>query len=484
MSTFELTAPPPGSEREPPLFQGGFAAAVLVNNAQWFIRIRWLAVGVLAFTAVAGNLIPGIIRELGFAPPLKWPWLLAGVLAAANAGFAALARKLTADSPLRRAEGNIWLQIIVDLAVVTILVHIVGSTTTFISFIYLLHVVLACIFFSIKKSLLVTLLAANSYLFCVILEISGVWPAAGILLQAGYPREPLTLNTTFAVSAVLIWLVVWYLVSHLAETLRQRDQEFISANEALIRANQEKNQQVLRTTHDLKAPFSGIESNIQILRLQHWETMPEAVRAILQNIELRAQVLRERIRDIFVLGELRSQATPEPQPGPVNIQAVLKAVQEDLAEKAQSRQITLQINVPAITVRGSVKPLAILFSNVIANAIIYSREGGEVQVAAREDAATVAIAVVDHGIGIRADALPHIFEEYFRTNEAARFNNLSTGLGLAIVKEVAHKLGLGLKVSSEPGRGTTFEVFLPKTGAPAETEPAERSNAHGKNQDN
>ena len=76
------------------------------------------------------------------------------------------------------------------------------------------------------------------------------------------------------------------------------------------------------------------------------------------------------------------------------------------------------------------------------------------------DAGNIHVRVRDHGIGIREDALPHIFDEYFRTNEAARFNRLSTGLGLAIVKVIAQNFALGIRVNSELGKGTEFEVIM------------------------
>jgi len=71
------------------------------------------------------------------------------------------------------------------------------------------------------------------------------------------------------------------------------------------------------------------------------------------------------------------------------------------------------------------------------------------------------VSVSDTGIGIRPDALEHIFDDYYRTKEAAAHNRMSTGLGLAIVKEIASRFALKIRVSSENGVGTTFEVVFP-----------------------
>jgi signal transduction histidine kinase len=85
-----------------------------------------------------------------------------------------------------------------------------------------------------------------------------------------------------------------------------------------------------------------------------------------------------------------------------------------------------------------------------------------VEISAREEADEVRVLVADHGIGIREEVLPRIFDEFFRTKEGARFNRMSTGLGLAIVKEIARRYGLRIRVTSELGKGTTFEVAIPK----------------------
>ena len=467
MGTFELIASREGLGVREPSERKGLGSAVLLHNARWFTQVRWIVVSVFVVTGLAGNLVPGTIRSLGLIPPTRWPWILAGAIALANIFFRVLVRRLKEDSPRRAVEANIWLQIVVDMMLVTALVHIVGSTDTFVPFTYLFHIVLACIFFPPRYSLMVTLLAAGLYFLCVVLELSGIWPTAGILADPSRAHlQDNALSVAFAGSAVLVWLGVWYLVSTLSEAVRKRDQQLDAANQQLIKADQETNQQVLRTTHDLKAPFSGIESNIQVLRFQYWDEIPESVRKIIDRIQMRAKTLSERIKDILILGDLRSQTAPEDGSGSVDLRSVLNAVIEELDEKAKDRRVSLDVEVPSTIVVGSMKQLTILFSNLVANAVFYSHEGERVEVSAKEDADEVHISVSDYGIGIKDEALPHIFDEYFRTKEAVRFNKLSTGLGLAIVKEIARNLGLRMRVTSEQGAGTTFEVTIPKKGEP------------------
>jgi len=472
MGTFELIA----ASKEPGTIglreQQGLGNDVLIHNARWFTKLRWIAVSAIMLAGLAGRFAPSLFRGVGLIPPAGWPWILAAVLVAANCFFTILAGRLNDNSSQSVIKATIWLQIVADLTLLTVLVHIIGSTTTFISFAFLFHIALACIFFPPRESLLVTVLASALFSACVALETSGIVPRGGMVAHApSVPHSGRLLNLAFAGTAVFIWFIVWYLVSTLSEAVRKRDRQLHAANERLLKADQEKTRQVLRTTHELKAPFSGIESNIQILKLQHWNEIPESVRGIVERIEHRAQTLRERIREILVLGELKSESDARVVLVPVSMDSVMDAVLENVGEKACSRHVALDIEKPLPDVLGDARQISILFSNLTANAIQYSRDGGTVTVSAREtETNDVIISVADRGIGISDEALPHIFEEYYRTPEGAKCNPMSTGLGLAIVRHIARTLGLKVKVTSDVGTGTTFEVMFKNRDSGTEKE--------------
>lgn len=463
MKTFELdlAGPPAGAGSKPD--GDGLGDAVLLHNARWFIRLRWTIVGIF----VVLGLVPGILRGLGAVPARGWPWALACTLAAANAVFTVHVDRLSSETPHRTVEANIWAQIALDLTVVTVLVHIVGSTQTLIAFTYLFHVVLACVFLPRLQSLAVTALAAGLYVTCLGLEAAGVLQAGGVFLEPVGAQTPGGRQTVFfAASAIAIWGVVWYLVSALSSAVRRRDWMLDHLNEELRNADHEKNRIMLRTTHDLKAPFSGIESNIQVLRSEFRDQLPEEAQRILDRIQAKGHVLSERIREMLLLGELKSPNAQSDHIEDVDVRSLLAGVVDSLADKAKSRSIAVRLESPALSVASNKQLLAILFSNLVANAVLYSEENGVVTVKASVSGNTVSVSVADHGIGIRAEALPHVFDEYYRTKEAAEFNRQSTGLGLAIVKTVAEKLDLKLRVASGEGEGTTFRVVLPARRGP------------------
>jgi two-component system, OmpR family, phosphate regulon sensor histidine kinase PhoR len=437
------------------------ADAVLLSNAYWFTKIRWLVISSFVITGLASSLAPQLFVSAGLLPPGLWPWIFAGDLFLANIIFLLLLRHLNEQSPHGHILGHIWLQITVDLIILSMLVHLVGSTDTFIAFTYLFHIALACIFFPRRQSLLVTVLAAGLYLTCLSLELSGYLPESGIVARVpGAPLPESGMKLLAGMSGIGIWFVVWYLVSALSTDLRRRDRLLNQANKQLMLADREKTRVMLCTTHDLKAPFAGIEMNIQELRYGHWSNLPEGARRLISRIEERSCALRERVNDIILLGNLKSGLAEEPEFNSVDLKTTLDAALLNVSDKAQARNISLSFDVPSVPVPDRQNRLVILFTNLLVNAVNYSHEGSRVEVWTEVDKDSVHLFVKDYGIGIEKEELPRIFGEYYRTKRAAEFNKHSTGLGLSIAKEIARSLGLRLKVSSEPNLGSTVEVIL------------------------
>ena len=465
MSSFRLDPESP-PDKTAPRHGGteGLTVAVLLQNAGWFTRIRWIVVaGLTVFGAAGWMLAPEQLRLCGLRPPGLWPLSLAGALALLNLGSMRWVGYLSRRTPCQWLDvaANIWFQIVSDLVVLTVVVYRVGPTETVIGFAYLFHITLACIFFDRRNSFIVTVLSVLLFLATVGAEYLGLRPHPGIL-ASGLADLPGILPTAiFAVPAVFVWVIMWYLVSSISEAVRQRDRELDAANKRIARADEEINLQMLRVTHDLKAPFSGIESNIQILRLLHWDETPESVRQIVDKIDARSVALRIRIGDILTLGSLRSARAGESVVEPLKLRELLEAVLQDVQSMASDKRVAIDLAAGEALVHSDHKQLKILFLNLVSNAILYSRDGGTVEIGLEEEGLRAVVRVADHGIGISERAMSHVFEDFYRAQEAAAFNPNSTGLGLAIVRQIVRNLGLAIAVESEQDRGTVFKVFIP-----------------------
>ena len=463
MKTFELIPSNEITHEFEPSGKTGLGSDVLKKNSRWFTSVRWIVIAMFGMGGILSLLGSSSLSRLALFVPSAELLALAGILLLGNILFILWQRRFTEETAIREAKLHMWSQIVLDLLVVTGLVHFIGSVDTFIPFTYLFHIAMACIFFPPRESLIVTLVAASLYLLNVILEITGYLPPAGMLtgILSQTERSSL-LDLVQCISAIFIWFVVWYFISTLSEEVRKRDQMLSEANERLKKANHEKNQQMIVTTHDLKAPFAGIESNVSVLKYQYWEEIPESIKEIIERIAARSQTLRERINDILLLGDLRSRALEHIQAPVMDLREVVQDVVEELKEKAEGRQLSWDMSLPSLKIHGERELFAILLLNLISNAINYSKEHGVIVIRGEYLENAVTLSVKDSGIGIREDALPQIFDEYFRTKEAASFNRLSTGLGLAIVKEIALLLDISIKVDSEEGKGTEFSLSIPR----------------------
>jgi len=105
--------------------------------------------------------------------------------------------------------------------------------------------------------------------------------------------------------------------------------------------------------------------------------------------------------------------------------------------------------------------LAVALDNLVDNAIAYTEQGSViVSLAAHEDA--VQVSVTDTGLGIPSKDLSRIFERFYRVDRGRSRESGGTGLGLSLVKHVVERSGGTISVTSEPGRGSTFTIELPR----------------------
>lgn len=133
---------------------------------------------------------------------------------------------------------------------------------------------------------------------------------------------------------------------------------------------------------------------------------------------------------------------------------------------AVAKGLRLEIATGHVAVRSDRALLARVVTNLLANAIRYTREGN-VRIASRIDNGRLRLTIEDTGIGISAEHLPHVFEEFYQVDNPARDRRLGYGLGLATVKRLSELLDLRVTAHSVPGQGSVFELQLPLADAAA-----------------
>jgi len=447
------------------LNRSSLPANILLTNVLWFCRLRWFIVLMLAGFGLANIISPDIFRHFGVRPAIIWPLVTALVLAIANLFYMVHADLITRTRTHATTKVNIWSQIVVDLLVLTVVIHFAGSVDTYAPFLYLIHIVLACVFFSRPESLVVTLLSCGLYSACVRAESAGILPASSIYINMtvrhSIDNAPglLLLNV---ISAQAIWLVVWYLTSGLSSAVRKRTNQLFSANRRLCAAQTERTQHMLRTTHELKAPFAAIQANTQLLLKGYCGEISDAVRAVVVRISERSRRLSREIQEMLQLANLRSTSSEHVDWAILDLDKTFEWCLDQIQALAEEHHITITRFIEPVRIVGIEDHVKMLLENILSNAVLYSHENGHVKVECRavRDGGAV-VTVEDDGIGIPADKLPHIFDEYYHTDEAVQHNKGSTGLGLAIVRHVAQTHGIKINVESEVGVGTSFLLDFP-----------------------
>jgi two-component system, OmpR family, sensor histidine kinase SenX3 len=215
---------------------------------------------------------------------------------------------------------------------------------------------------------------------------------------------------------------------------------------------------VANASHELKTPAAAIQAAAETIRSAAHDD-PEAVPRFARQLELDAYRLSRIVADLLDLSRLETGSDLSEG---LRLHVVVREEAQRFREPAAQAGLTLTVDAPDVpAVRGSARDLSLLVRNLIDNAIRYTKGGGNVaiRIAASDD--HVRLTVSDEGVGIPSRDLPRVFERFYRVDRARSRDTGGTGLGLAIVKHVTENHGGTVRVASELGRGSTFEVRLP-----------------------
>jgi two-component system, OmpR family, phosphate regulon sensor histidine kinase PhoR len=212
-------------------------------------------------------------------------------------------------------------------------------------------------------------------------------------------------------------------------------------------------------SHELKTPLAAIRGFAETLRDGALDEPPVARRFTGRILE-QCRRLQALLDDLLTLSRLESVALREREP--VDLDAVVRQAADTLAPLAREKSVRVELAATGSpVVLGEADAIERLVLNLLENAIKYNRPEGQVSALLSTSGPDVLLEVSDTGIGIPPDALPRIFERFYRVDKGRAREEGGTGLGLAIVKHVAQAHGGQVDVESRLGRGTTFRVRLP-----------------------
>ena len=226
----------------------------------------------------------------------------------------------------------------------------------------------------------------------------------------------------------------------------------------LARANELRRQMTADIAHDLRTPLTVITGYLESLRDGVLKPSPARFDAMYAE----AQHLQRLVEDLRTLSLADAGELPMNRQ-PVAPEALLERVAVAYRHQAEGQKAALHVRVePGLPqIHADPERMMQVLGNLVSNALRYTADGGQISLTAAQHGGGLRLAVQDDGAGIAPEALPHIFERFYRGDSSRGQLEGESGLGLAIAKSIVEAHGGTISAQSTLGEGTTFAVFLP-----------------------
>ncbi|MFP4323616.1 MAG: PAS domain S-box protein [Anaerolineales bacterium] len=260
-------------------------------------------------------------------------------------------------------------------------------------------------------------------------------------------------------------VVRFYVVAH-DITARKEAESFALENARLTQQFQREQAQntliqriIAMLSHDMRTPLSVIAASREIIAHYADRMPPEKLQARLEIIGRQVALMDNILQDTVDMAR-NDLGAREFRPGLVNLATLCQVSVAEISLAAPT-QHRLRFHNPGQVENARVDEVLVsrILLNLLSNALKYSPEPGDVRLELDREGPDVILRVIDNGVGIQAEDLPHIFEPFYRAAHTGEIRGM--GLGLSIVQTAVARHHGHISVTSQPGQGSTFTVHLP-----------------------
>jgi signal transduction histidine kinase len=262
------------------------------------------------------------------------------------------------------------------------------------------------------------------------------------------------------------------LLSKLKSTNRQLNDEIQIRTNRLTEAIKAKDHFMGVAAHDLKAPLTGIEGLVELIKMDN-KNMSATQAEYLGHIQYSCKKMQRLIIDILDVNRIeQGKAVVIWQK--VSIIQILGQIQLGFAPQATKKNIDLQIEGIDVIMETDPDGLSRILENLVSNAIKFSPAMKKVSLSVSSEHHQVKFKVSDEGPRIPQEEQPRLFNKFQQLSNRPTNSEISTGLGLSIVKELTAQLGGEITFKSEVGKGSTFIIRLPQFHRSGDTSKLEK----------
>lgn len=225
--------------------------------------------------------------------------------------------------------------------------------------------------------------------------------------------------------------------------------------------DQVKSNLVATASHELKTPLTSLRLVVHLLLEESAGPITPKQMELLMDARENSERLLAVVNNLLDLARLE-QGSQQLNVQPESPATLLRTAADTIIARAKDKNVEVELDVtgdtPAVSV--DVERIGHALRNLLDNALTYTDRGGKIELSVKPDHDAVIFTVMDTGIGIQPEHVPHVFDKFFRIPGQSRGG--STGLGLAIVREIVTAHGGTVTCESQPGTGTAFHIRLPK----------------------
>lgn len=231
----------------------------------------------------------------------------------------------------------------------------------------------------------------------------------------------------------------------------------------LTELEKRKSEFITVTSHQMRTPLTGIKWYTELLLSEETDPLSQQQRDYLLQVQVSTERMIDLVNDLMNVAKIEKEIHESLRAKTVDLAKILLEVIDTLTTTAEKKTISI-VYTPespsSFRAKADQERIRLVFSNLIKNAILYSKEGSTIIVSLQEEKKSVVISFTDTGIGIPKKQQDQVFERFFRGDNVLT-TLPGTGIGLYLSKRIMEKHRGKIWFTSKEKKGSTFFISLP-----------------------